>query len=291
MKLLDALKTATEFLTQAGIEDPSQNAELIVCHAANIDRLSAYRDNPDITDQQRDAIDQFVKRRAQGEPVQYLIGSVDFFGLTISVGTGVLIPRPETELLVEEAISEVRNKKEPLRDSSSFRILELCSGSGCISLALAREFPDATVFGTELSPVAFEYALKNAASNHIANAVFLHGSLFEPVAGQLPCNLILSNPPYIKSADINNLQPEIKGWEPREALDGGMDGLDFYRLIFKHALLFLRPVGKIMLEIGYDQANKVKSIAQKSGFQGVMTRKDMAGIERILIAERKSRSG
>ncbi|UCE78448.1 MAG: peptide chain release factor N(5)-glutamine methyltransferase [Nitrospiraceae bacterium] len=286
MKLLDALKPATEFLTQSGIEDPSLNAELIVFHATGIDRLAAYRDNPDITEEQSNIINRFLKRRAQGEPVQYITGSVDFLGLMVSVGRGVLIPRPETELLVEKAITEVRSRKKSHKDSSSFRILDLCSGSGCVSLALARAFPDATVYSTEISRTALDYAVKNAKANHIVNTVFLHGSLFEPVERQLTFDLIISNPPYIKTADMKDLQPEIKDWEPCEALDGGTNGLDFYRLIFKDAPLFLKQSGKVMLEIGCHQAVAVKEIAKKSGFQFFSTHKDLAGIERIVIAER-----
>jgi release factor glutamine methyltransferase len=300
MKLLDALKTATEFLSKSGIEDPSLNAELIVFHATAIDRLAAYRDNPDITEEQSIMINRFLKRRAQKEPVQYITGAVDFLGLTISVGRGVLIPRPETELLVEEAIREVRNQKSEIRsqkseaesqypesiDTDSLRILDLCSGSGCVSLAIARAFPHATVYGTEISRSALDYAVKNAKVNTIANTVFLHGSLFEPVERQLTFDLIISNPPYIKTADMKDLQPEIKDWEPGEALDGGTDGLDFYRLIFKDAPLFLKKSGKIIIEIGHNQAEAVKEIAKESGFQRFMSRKDLAGIERIVTVHR-----
>lgn len=294
MKLLDVVKTATEFLIKSGIEDPSLNAELLVFHATGIDRLAAYRDNPDITDEQRDLINRFLERRAQGEPVQYITGYVDFLGLTITVGNGVLIPRPETELLVEEAIKEGKRQRAKgkghnnhVHISSSiqtapFRVLDLCCGSGCVSLALAREFPDATVYGTEISRIALDYAVKNAEANNIANAIFLHGSLFDPLERQPTFDLIISNPPYIKSADINDLQPEIKDWEPREALDGGSEGLDFYRFIFKDAFLFLKQSGTIILEIGYNQVDAVKEIAKRSGFQRFLSRKDLAGIERIV---------
>jgi release factor glutamine methyltransferase len=293
MKLLDVVKTATEFLAKSGIEDPSVNAELIVFHGAGIDRLAAYRDNPDITDEQKMSIDGLLERRVRGEPVQYIIGYMDFLGLTITVGSGVLIPRPETELLVEEATKEVRSRKESdsrhpeSNTPDSLRILDLCSGSGCVSLALAHAFPDAMVFGTEISRIALDYAKKNAEANHIANTIFLHGSLFEPVERQTTFDLIISNPPYIKTADMKNLQPEIKDWEPREALDGGRDGLDFYRKIFGRTFRFLKAEGCIILELGFDQAAAVSDIARKSGFNIITIVKDFSGTNRILKAFRE----
>src|SRR4030043_846435 len=229
MRALDKLREATEFLKQYGIEDADREAEIIVSHCIGINRTVLYRDNPVINKGQLEEIDEFLRKRAKREPLQYILWYVDFYGLKIKVGKGVLIPRPETELLAEEAIKAV--KREAL---SVMRILDLCTGSGCLALALAREFPDAKVYGTDTSKNAIRYAKENAELNCINNVTFLEGNLFDPIAEliarhPLPVtfDLIVSNPPYIRRNDIKKLQLEIKDWEPVEALNGGEDGLDY----------------------------------------------------------------
>ena len=204
-----------------------------------------------------------MRRRVTREPIQYILGSIDFLGLTIKVGHGVLIPRPETELLAEEAIRFSRKDTNPpfppfskggqggITESEQsptlLRFLDLCTGSGCLALALARAFPDALVYGTDSEEAAISYAEENARTNGIENVLFLKGSLFEPiekhfaVPGERPVfDIIVSNPPYIRRDDLKKLQPEVKDWEPIPALDGGEDGLDFYREIISGAGTYLR---------------------------------------------------
>jgi len=295
MRLLDLLRKSTDCLEAAGIDEAFADAELLVFHAANMDRIDAYVNNPEVKSSDSAKVRRLLQRRLKGEPVQYIVGQIEFLGLTIKVGRGVLIPRPETELLVEEAIKAVmRNKisvaskeKNALRvtQRASLSVLDLCTGSGCIALSLAKEFPDAEVYGTDLSKEALVYAKKNAKANDIKNVTFLQGSLFEPVKGKA-YDLITANPPYIRRSELETLQREIRDWEPISALDGGEDGMDFYRTILSSADQFLNPGGSLFLELGYDQAEAVKKVAKRQGFLDLTVINDYAGIGRILAVRR-----
>jgi release factor glutamine methyltransferase len=286
MKALEKVRTAGEFLKDIGIDNPLKEAELIIMHCFGINRIILYKDNPQIQEEAMSLIETCLQRRAKREPLQYILGYTEFHGLEILVGPGVLIPRPETELLVEEAIKKIRALKT---QSSKLRILDLCTGSGCIALALANEFPDAEVFGTDTSETAIQYAKDNAGINAIHHVTFLQGSLFEPIyrnhgdqKSKTAFDLIISNPPYIKKGDIITLQPEIRDWEPVEALNGGADGLDYYRGIMSEAKNYLKMEGVLMFEIGIDQAASVKEIARGTGFENISLKKDYAGIDRIM---------
>lgn len=181
MRLLDTIKSSSDYLEKFGVADSLVDAELLVLHASGIERLRAYMDNPETDRRLLSRINRLVKRRAAGEPLQYIIGQLDFLGLEIRVGQGVLIPRPETEMLVEEAISQVRSKLEVRsckNDPSASGLqpstfLDLCTGSGCIALAMAREFPAAQVYATDISAKAIKYARDNADYNRIRNITFL----------------------------------------------------------------------------------------------------------------------
>lgn len=280
MRLLDIVRESAGTLEGHGVEDALADSELIVCHAAGTDRMTLFIENPEADTSIRKKIRRLISRRASGEPLQYILGSVGFIDLTITVGNGVLIPRPETELLAQKAISFLglpSTKANP-------RILDLCTGSGCIALALARARPDASVIGADISPLALRFARRNAALNGIRNIRFLKGSLFAPIGKKDRFDLIVSNPPYIRTADIQGLQREIRDWEPLDALDGGEDGLDFYRQIFEGAADRLNSGGMVMVEIGYDQGKDVAEIAEKNGFRGVLVEKDYAGLDRIVTA-------
>ena len=297
MRLLELLRKSTEFLEHNGVDDALSEAEMLVFHAVNWDRLDAYVENPEIKSTDAAKARRLLQRRLKGEPVQYIIGHIDFLGLTIRVGKGVLIPRPETELLVEAVMKTVKSEALSVTSSgeNSSRIthyalqsfLDLCTGSGCIALALAREFPDAVVQGTDLSKEALAYARKNARANAISNVRFSQGSLFEPVKGK-KFDIITANPPYIRRDEVQTLQREIRDWEPVAALDGGMDGLNFYRDILSSAGCFLNPGGFIFLELGYDQADDVQKIARAEGFREITVINDYAGIGRILKAKSRS---
>jgi release factor glutamine methyltransferase len=296
MNSLDKLRKVREFLESSGIEDAIIEAEMIISRLLGIDRVTLYRDNPQIPEKCISKIDELLRRRAKREPLQYILGYTEFCGLKIKVGKGVLIPRPETELLVEEAIKILKSKMinthlpphPPLSKGGQRggNILDLCTGGGCIALALAREFPDAQVYGTDTSKIAIRYAKENAKLNKIKNVTFIKGSLFEPVKKSLNTfDLIVSNPPYIKRNDIKNLQIEIKDWEPVEALDGGENGLDYYRAIIPEAINYLKEGGFLMFELGVSQAHAVRKMAEDAGFINISLIKDYAGVERILIAK------
>ncbi len=293
MRLLELLGKSTAYLEKAGIDDALADAEMLVFHIVNMDRLDAYIDNPEIKSADSAKVRRLLQRRIKGEPVQYIIGHIEFLGLTIRVGKGVLIPRPETELLVEEVIKTVKSKalstKSSEKNSSRFTahalrtLLDLCTGTGCIALSLAKKFPVAKVYGTDLSKDTLVYARKNAMANNIKNVRFSQGSLFDAVKGK-KFDIITANPPYIRRDEIETLQPEIRDWEPVAALDGGADGMDFYRAILSAASGHLNPNGLIFLEIGYDQAEGVQKIARSAGFKEITVIKDYAGIGRILVA-------
>lgn len=272
---LDVLKEAARALKAAGIEEPGKEAESIITLGAGISRLSLYRDNPAIEPEAGGEIRSMLARRARREPLQYIVGRVEFRGLNLSVGKGVLIPRPETELLIEELLEQSDAKEAPC-------ILDLCTGCGPLALSAAQELPSCRVYATDTSSAALSHARENARLNGIGNVLFLKGSLFGPVKGRT-FDAILSNPPYVESAAIDTLQPEIRLYEPRAALDGGPDGLDFYRRILKGAPAHLKPGGAVILEVGFGQAKRVSGIARASGLEALRIRKDHAGIERVMV--------
>ena len=303
MKARSKLQAISKLLNTAGIESPDKEAEIILRTALNINVIDIYRDDPELTEKQMSLLESVVNRRSSREPLQYIIGYVEFIGLRIQVGKGVLIPRPETELMAELAIKKVGAiRGQPVtHHPSPVKILDLCTGSGCLALALAKEFPDAQVYGSDISEIALGYARQNADLNGINNVTFLQGNLLEPLYGPghlvpalnsslLTFDLIISNPPYIKSDDIKNLQTEIKDWEPLSALDGGTDGLDFYRAIILIARKSLKENGILMLEIGIDCADAVKDILKVSGYSHIELTKDYAGIDRIAVGEWSGKS-
>jgi len=273
MYSLDLIKDIILFLKD--IESPEKEAEDILLFASSITKNILYRDNPIVTPLIIKKIESITKRRALHEPLQYIFGKIEFLGLTIKVGTGVLIPRPETELVTLEAINQIKNH-------CCNSVLDLCSGSGCIALSIAREFPNICVSATDNSDVTLNYAKDNADQNHIKNVTFIKSSLFDGIISKT-FDLIISNPPYIKTSVINTLQPEIRLYEPIDALDGGEDGLYFYREILKHASKFLNPNGMIILEIGFDQGQDIRIIAKDSGFRHVEIKQDFANKDRIAI--------
>jgi release factor glutamine methyltransferase len=271
----ELLRDAASRLKGAGVAEPEKEAELIITETAGVDRVSLYRDNPTLAPHCAKRIHSAVDRRLTREPLQYILGHVDFLGLRIRVGPGVLVPRPETELLIEELVKKTDNEQ-------ACHILDLCTGSGCLALAAARALPEALVTGTDVSGEALAYARENAAVNEIRNVSFLEGRLYGPVKGER-FHIILSNPPYVKTGDLETLQPEIRDWEPEGALDGGTDGLDFYRQILSLAPAHLVSAGLVILELGYEQAADVSDLAGSSGFDMLDVRKDLCGIERVML--------
>ena len=188
---LDMIRKTTESLVRSGISDAGREAELIVSSCLLTDRLVLYRDNPPVSGDDVSKIEEYIMRRSKREPVQYILGVTEFCGLKIQVGPGVLIPRPETELLAEEAIKIISKFDVRMTDC---HILDLCTGTGCLALAIAKAFPEAHVYGTDISDSAMNFSKANAELNRIGNARFLQGSLFEPLEKNIRFDLIVSNP-------------------------------------------------------------------------------------------------
>ncbi|KJR41629.1 N5-glutamine S-adenosyl-L-methionine-dependent methyltransferase [Candidatus Magnetoovum chiemensis] len=270
-------------LRNAGLDEPEREFNELLLHSLNISELSIYRADYEISSSQLNFLAALVERRVNGEPLQYIIGEVEFYDLKLKVGSGVLIPRPETELLVEQTVELIKSRiREKNRFFDNFKALDLCTGCGCIALSIAKAFPLSAVYGVDISQEALEYAKTNRKSNNITNVVFLQGSLYEPVKA-IAFDLIVSNPPYIKSGDIASLQREIALYEPHIALDGGADGLDYYNDILDCAKDHLNDNGMIVLELGYGLAGKIIDIAQMSGFNFIEIHKDYAQIDRIAV--------
>lgn len=284
----------------AGIADAAQEAEELVRSLLRLSKSAYLASPPELTDGQITQLHQQTARRIAGEPLHYIVGSLTFMNLRVMVGPGVLIPRPETELLVEEAIRRIRSGKseergsetgrpelesgnrKPENASSRHSILDLCTGSGCIALSLAHAFPDADVSGVDISPQALAYAGRNAEYNAIRNVRFLEGDLFGPVQGRR-FSCITANPPYIRTADIGRLQVEIRAHEPLGALDGGPDGLEYYRRILAEAPRYLEPGGLLIMELGYDQSDEISALAAARGFRDIRCVPDYAGIPRVFL--------
>jgi release factor glutamine methyltransferase len=220
-----------------------------------------------------------LDRRLRGEPIQYIVGETEFFGLPFKVTPDVLIPRPETEHLVEKAIELAR-----LRDAP--RIVDLCTGSGAIAVALARALPTADITATDLSHPALTIARENAQRNSVESRIrFLEGDLFEPVAGER-FDLVVANPPYVATIERESMSVEVRDHEPGLALFAGVDGLDIYRRLISDVPEVLVPGGFIVLEIGYGQASAVEALLASAGFTRIEFVPDLQGIPRVACAER-----
>ena len=274
MLALDALRASFERLNTLGIPDAEKEAELLITSGLGIERVTLYRDNPGLSEKNSQKLEQMLARRQRREPIQYILGEVEFYGLRIRVGPGVLIPRPETELLVEEVLRRLSARPAP-------RVLELCAGSGCVALAVARALPGSSVLATEISVDALRRAEGNAALNKISNVTFLQGSLFEPVEGE-KFDAVLSNPPYVKTGELEGLAPEISDWEPLTALDGGEDGLHFYRELIPQAGEYLSPGGVLIVEMGAALATGVAEIAEEAGLRPLEPLRDWGGCDRVM---------
>ncbi len=277
MKAIEKIRKISEIFKNNKIDNPEQQATEIVLNALNIDKIKLFTDNPHLTFEQIHFIDSLVNRRLKREPLEYIIGKCDFYNIRLKIGPGVLIPRPETEIIVEEF-----EKRARLIKTKGKRLLDLCTGSGCIAISIAKLFPNLKVFGVDISWQAICYANENKVLNDVKNVYFLVGDLFSPFKIKA-FSYITANPPYLKTDEIPLLQPEIRDYEPVQALDGGYDGLTFYRRILKEAKNYLVNKGLIFFEIGIKQASEIKHLAVREGFEIIDVIKDLAGIERVMI--------
>lgn len=260
------------YLAERGIDNARLETEWLLASALGLDRVGIYLnlDKP-LKAEELASCRALVARRAKREPLQYILGSQEFLGLDFLVAPGVLIPRHDTEVLVEEALRRAQGART---------ILDIGVGSGCIAVALAKRLPEAELLGVEKSAEAMAIAQENARRHGVRLTLF-EGSLFEPLADRR-FDLIVSNPPYIPTADMETLQPEVRDFEPQGALDGGPDGLDYYRRIVPEARNHLNGGGWLMVELGIGQAADVTAIFVHAGFQDCFSAKDPAGIERVV---------
>ncbi|MRG94830.1 peptide chain release factor N(5)-glutamine methyltransferase [Polyangium spumosum] len=280
------LAWAVDDLKKRGFPSARLDAELLLCHVLGIDRIKLIVDaerplaRPELTRYR----ELFVRRRS-GEPIAYLLGVREFYGRPFRVDKRVLVPRPDTETLVEVALERTRHL------DLSARVLDLCTGSGCVAISLARERPTTCVLGLDLSPDAAEVARENVVRLGATNCAIGVSDLFAALEGRdVAFDLVTANPPYIPDAEIDTLMVDVRGFEPRLALAGGADGLDLLRRIAAEAPRFLAPGGVLAVEVMAGQAPDVSALFAERGFSEIETRRDLGGHERVVSAVWRGKS-
>lgn len=285
MTVNDALNAAETELVASGVDGPRLTAELLMAHVMSTGRAGVYaRLREPLDELGTEKFFGLVRRRAGREPLQHITGRQEFCGRVFEVTPDTLVPRPETELIVDEGLSRLAGIPGGLA-------ADIGTGTGCIAVSLAAGAPGLTVYAVDLSGPALNVARRNAERHEVADRVVLaHGDLFGPLAGrglEGRLDLVVSNPPYIPSGELPGLQPEV-GFDPVSALDGGPDGLDVVKKIIADAPVFLKPGGALLVEIAAGQSGAVRQLAERSGvlsFERILV--DFAGIERVLVAVRK----
>lgn len=272
MQYQEIYRQGASILKKAGIEEASLDARLLLEEICDTDRTALYaHGDKELSPEQEKQYLEWINLRAKRIPLQHILGETEFMGLTFLVNEDVLCPRPDTEVLVEEVLKHLHD---------GMRILDIGTGSGCILLSLLHYSNDCRGVGADISGKALRIAKENAERLSIEQVCFVESDLFEKVEGQF--EIIVSNPPYIKSGDIENLMPEVRDHDPYAALDGGTDGLFFYREITEKAKDYLPGGGMLFYEIGYDQGEAVRRIMEESGFREVEVIKDFSGLDRVV---------
>ncbi len=282
------LKVSAEYLGGRGVESPRLNAEVLLTHQLAVDRVYLYLNlEQPLSAAELDGFRSLVRRRAGREPLQYITGAQEFWSLDFSVGPAVLIPRPETELLVEEGARRLRSP--PGDRTGPPRVLDLGTGSGAVAVSLAKEIPEARLLATDLSAAALAVALENARHHGVQERIcFLQADLLAPLKGcGGPFDLILSNPPYVATEDYLELPPEVREHEPRQALDGGRGGMHFLERIIAGAPALLKPGGWLLLEMSPAQTERaLRLIARTGAFREAERIRDYARRFRVVAALR-----
>ncbi len=280
MTVLEVIQRSTEFLAGKGVDSPRLQVELLLADVLQLPRLKLYLNFERVlTDPELTRLRSMVKRRGNREPLQHILGSTCFCGLDFAVSPAVLIPRPETEVLALRA----RQYLEQLRGPA--RVLDVGTGSGCLAVTLAVQCREASIHAVDISEAALDMARRNAAQHGVSErAQFYQSDLFSALPRGLKFDLIVSNPPYIPCSVVETLQPEVRDHDPRLALDGGPDGLLFYRRLAESAPPFMAARGSLMAELGDDQDQAVSAIFREQGWKMAELAPDLAGKLRIIIA-------
>ena len=278
------LEWTASHLRQHGSECPRLEAEILLAHARGCDRIHLYtRYGENLSDAERSVMRELVQRRAKSEPVAHLVGRREFFSLDFKVSPAVLIPRPDTETLVVEAL-------ERLKQSPTARVLDIGTGSGCIAISIAVHARNCKVTAVDVSPLALEIARDNAETHGVLDRIaFVEGDCLKTLPDHAEFEMIVSNPPYIRTVEIAGLSPDVQRHEPHLALDGGQDGLDLTRRIIAEAPSRLVPGGSLLLEIGCDQrADVLELIAGQTLLEEARCYRDLAGLDRVVAARRRT---
>lgn len=278
------LKWGTDELTAHSVDNASVDAWYLLEHIYGISRVDFLirRNDPFDEAQMKKSADYqaLIRRRSEGYPVQYLTGGTEFMGLPFFVNESVLIPRQDTEVLVETALAMMKPE---------CRLLDMCTGSGCILLSLAKLGTVAEGVGVDISEGALKVAERNRENLGLPQVRLVHSNLFESVEGVF--DMIVSNPPYIPTEDIEDLMREVRDHEPHLALDGSKDGLLFYRKLAEESGRYLVPGGSLLFEIGYDQGGAVSQLLDQAGFKDIHVKKDLAGLDRVVYAVKAAKDG
>ena len=284
------LKWVSKLFKSVEIINPERETELLLSYFLKMNRSEIYLNSDRaLKNKEKKQLENMIQERIRKIPLQYITKHQEFMGMDFLVEKGVLIPRPETEILVGRVIEKIKNKKS----SSHIKIVDLGTGTGIIAISIAKFIKDITIYATDISKKSLQVALKNAQKHNCEDKIiFLQGDLFRPFLGKIEKNsldVIISNPPYINSDDFKLLPPEIKNNEPKIALYGGVDGIDYYRKIIKETPKYLKRDGFIALEVGLNQAKIIKEMILKENNyrKNVEIFKDYSGIERVVIAYRK----
>lgn len=279
MTIRELFNTYMEELSHIS-DTPKLDIEILLSKAlGDVDRLYIHLNlHKELTKEQLDSFNKMIQDRLKGRPIAYIVNNREFMGLDFYVEEGVLIPRPDTEPLVEEVIELVKGKE-------NLKIVDIGTGSGAITVSLAKYIKDCEVYSLDISDKALSIGLKNAISNGVEDKInFIKSNIFSGIEGKgLELDLIVSNPPYIRRADIETLHTQVKDYEPYIALEGGEDGLDFYRDITRESVKYLKDKGILAFEVGHDQAEDVSEILKNNGYTNIYTKKDLQGIDRVVI--------
>jgi len=274
--LVDVLVRTERWFRARGIPSPRLEAERILCHVLGLPRLQLYleHDRP-LTDEELEALRPLVRRRGEREPLAWVLGSAAFHDVELVVEPGVLVPRPDTEALVDAALAWIPEGEEPVY------VADVGCGTGAIGLAVAVQRPRVRVYAIDLDPTALRVTRENVKRLGLEKRVaVLEGDLLAPIPSHRPVDWVLSNPPYVTTGDLAGLEPEVSRYEPKLALDGGPDGLDVYRRLVPEAARRARE--GVLVEVGYQQAARVADLFRRAGLTDLTTRKDLGGIDRVV---------